>query len=206
MKNKKILILISLFFLLNLVYSQNPDSNRGFKSTTFTFSYFENFPFKPGLKISADIILAEYVKPRIRIRKDSTKINKTKTRQLLLGGDIGFYWHHHSHTGMFNYYEISYRTIRAKGFQTTIGIGPGIYRAFYPETYEIDNSNNITKKSFAGRTYFSSVILLGYGRYRKNATLQSWHLKYNIMFLFDYNTGIMPLFNIELGFCFDFLK
>ena len=201
---KKILLLIILFFSFNLIYSQNSNNSKGFKSTLITFSYFENFPFKPGLKISADIILAEYVIHKTKIKKDSTKINKTIMRQFLLGGDIGFYYHPRSHTGLFNYYEISYRKIYAKGFQTTIGMGPGLYRAFYNETYEVDNLNNISRKSFAGRTYFSSVIALGYGRYRKNTTLQSWHLKYNIMFLYNYNTGILPLFNIELGFCFDF--
>ena len=191
---KEIIICIMLFFF-GLGYSQTPDSTSIFDTKTYTFSYFGNNFLKPGLKFGTNIILTEKT------------IDKYKTRQLLLGGNIGFFWHPKSHIGVFNYYEFTYRIIKLKKYKyIKISIGPGIYRSFYPETYNVDNSGNVNKVLLAGRIYFAPVLTFGTGKFIKDSFFKSRTFTTNLMFLFDYNTGIVPLLNFELAFTFDFKK
>ena len=197
------LFLFILFFLSSqFIFSQDIHTKKKSKSIIHTFSYFGNYPLKPGLKYGADIILSEKINHKTITKKDSTQKIKLRTNQLLLGGNIGFYYHPRSHTGIFNYYELTYKRIYTKGFQYLLGIGPGLYRSVYPTTYEIDDNNNINKIAFPGRTYFTTVFVLGFGREYINRKIKSTHLKFNTMILYNYNADIMPLFNIEIGFCF----
>lgn len=203
----KAIIISVLLFSFKLGYSQTSDSTSLFDTRTYTFSYFGNNLLKPGLKIETNITLTEKTIIKNKTKKNGKIIDKSKTRQLLLGGNIGFFWHPKSHIGVFNYYEFIYRKIKLKnGKYSKIGIGPGIYRSFYPETYEVDNSGNVNKVSLGGRTYFAPVLTFGTGKFTKNSFFQSRTFTTNLMFLFDYNSGIVPLLNFELGLCFDFNK
>ena len=202
---KKGIIISIILFSFRLGYSQTLDSTSIFDTRFYTFSYFGNNLLKPGLKFGVNIILTENTTKKDKTRKSGKTIDKSNTKQLLLDGNIGFFGHPKSHIGVFNYYEFTYRIIKLKTNKyRKISIGPGIYRSFYPETYKVDNTGNVNKIFFAGRTYFAPVLTFGTGKFIKDSFIKSRTFSTNLMFLFDYNTGIVPLLNLELAFTFDF--
>ena len=201
---KTILIICIILFTFELIYSQTSNFANVLDTRTYSFSYFGNNLLKPGIKIDANVILKEKTINKSKTKKNGEIIDKSKTKQLLIGGDIGFFWHPKSHIGVFNYYTFSSRKIKLKNNKfTTLGFGLGIYRSFYPKTYEVDDAGNVNEISLAGRTYFAPVLTFGTGRLIEDRTLQSINFNTNLMFLFNYNSGIVPLLNFELGFCFD---
>jgi hypothetical protein len=190
-----------------LAYSQISKSSAIFDTRSYTISYFGNNLLKPGLKLESNITLSEKSVIINKSKDNATSIDKSHTKQLLLDANIGFYLHPESHMGVFNYYEVIYRKIKPiSGKYSIIGLGPGIYRSFYPETYEVDNSGNVNNVPFGGKTYFAPVLTFGTGTFVKNKFFQSWTFTTNLMFLFDYNSGIVPLLNFEFGLGFDFKK
>lgn len=204
---KNTIIVLIILFSFKSGYSQTPVSTSVFDTKTYTFSYFGNNLVKPGLKIGSNITLTEKMITKNRTKKGEETIDRSRARQLLLGGNIGFFWHPKSHIGVFNYYEFTCRIIKLKEDKySKISIGPGIYRTFYPETYEVDNSGNVNQISLAGRTYFAPVITFGTGKFIKDRFIKTRTFTTNLMFLFDYNTGIVPLLNFELGFTLDYKK
>ena len=204
---KKIIIFWIIIFSLNNAYSQKTDSINIFKTGTYTFAYFGNNLLNPGVKAGINFILKEKTTTKNKTKKNGKIAMKTTINQLLAGADIGFFWQPESHIGTFNFYELSYRKINRKDNSYRIfGVGPGIYRSFYPETFEVDNDGNIRKTNLGGRTYFAPVVTIGSGRFKKDSFLHSLAFSTNLMFLFNYNTGIVPLLNLEIDFCFDFKK
>ncbi len=192
---KEILIICIMFFSFGTTYSQKTDTTSILDTRTYTISYFGNNLLKPGIKLETNVILTE----KIVIKKKGVR-----TKQFLLGGNLGFYWHHRSHIGGFNYYQVIYKNTKTTKLKhTKIGIGPGIYRSFYPQTYSVSNGN-VNKASLAGRTYFAPVLSFGTGRIIPDRFFQSRTFSTNLMFLFDYNSGIVPLLNFEVGLCFNF--
>ena len=205
---KKVFLIISIIYLSSgISFAKKVDTLSIFNNVNYSISYFGNSLIKPGLKMGANIPLFEKKTIRTKTSRKGETIDKSKKRQLFVGGDIGFICFPKSHTGIFNYYEIKYKSIKARNASfSTFALGPGIYRSFYPETYEVDADGNIQELSLAGRTYFAPVLTFGSGKALNYYALKSWHFNTNLMFLFNYNTGILPLLNFEIGFCFDFKK
>ena len=203
----KIILISILFFSFGRVYSQKADSVSIFSTRTYTFSYFGNNLIYPGLKAATNITLKEKTVIKSKTKKSGKIVDRSTKRQLLSGFDIGFFWQPKSHIGAFSFFEFTYRIIKQRtGAYTKFGIGPGIYRSFYPKTYEVDNSGNVNSVPFGGRAYFAPVFIFGTGKFKKDKFFQSRTFTTNLMFLFDYNGGIVPLLNLEFGFCFDFKK
>jgi hypothetical protein len=200
---QKPLIVLLYILLFNPYFSQSQDSTGVFSTREYTISYFGNNLLKPGFKFKTAIVLAEKTIIKTKTKKSGKTIDNTKIRQLLLGGNIGFFWHPKSHLGAFNYYEFTYRKIKIKkGKWSKIGIGPGIYRSFYPETYEVDDNRGVDKVLLGGRTYFAPVLTFGSGKFLKNCFFKSRTFTTDLLFLFNYNSGIVPLLNFEIGFSF----
>ena len=201
---RQLFIIITLFSFYS-AFSQKADTSGIFDTRTFTFSYFGNNLLKPGIKIGTNITLMEKRVVKRKTKRNKTIVKSTK-RQLLAGANAGFFWHPESHIGAFNFYALTYRTINLKsGSYRKIGIGPGIYRSFYPKTYKFDETTGqVNKIALGGRTYFAPVFIFGTGKFIKNSFFQSRTFTTNLMFLYDYNSGIVPLLNFEVGLCFDF--
>ncbi len=204
---KKFALLCFVLFSFYPVYTQNTDPATIFKSATYTFSYFGNNLVNPGIKSSVNFTLTEKTTDKTKTGRTGKSINKSITKQLLAGANIGFFWQPESHIGVFNFYELTYRRIKQSNNSFyQFGAGPGIYRSFYPETFEVDNNGNVTKTPLGGRTYFAPVVTFGSGKFKKAGFLNALTFTTNLMFLFDYNSGVVPLLNLEIDFCFDFKK
>ncbi len=196
-----------MIFWFTSVFAQNNDTLNIWNTASFTVSYFGNNLIKPGIKFKMDLLLKERTIIKSRTKRSGKTVDKSKTKQLLAGANIGFYWHPKSHIGAFNFYELTYRAIKLKNNSySKIGIGPGIYRSFYPQTYEVNDKGDVNKIYFGGRMYFAPVLIFGTGKFFKNSIIKSRTFTTNLMFLFNYNGGVVPLLNLELGFCFDFKK
>ncbi len=204
---KKVIVISVLLLFFVLGYSQIHDSTSVFRTGSYTLSYVGNNLVKPGLKFGTNIILSEKTLVKTKKRKSSKTITNAFTRQLMLAGNIGFFWHPKSHIGAFNYYELTYRKINLKnGKYSKIGFGPGLYRSFYPETYQVDDNGDIAKIPFAGRIYLSPVLTFGSGKFVKDSFFKYRTFTTTLLFLFDYNSGVVPLLNFEIGLGFDFSK
>lgn len=172
----------------------------------YNASYYGNNLWNPGLKFGATYVWKERTvsKNKNRRKKEITKIKK---HQLVLSGNFGFYRHPKSHVGVFNHYGIFYRKINAKGKRKVVGLSPiGYYRSFLPETYEVQADESVSKVVLPGRSYFSPVLTLGYGKSRGDKRLTDWFFNVNIMILYPYNADFLPLLNLEYGYSFDLKK
>jgi len=194
------LIFYLLVFLSGEAFAQSNITDTLAFPRTITISYFGNLLVKPGVKVGIEFVIAH----KTKVKK---KNYKKSIRQLTVSGNLGTFWHPHSHASLFNFYTANYRIVEInKRKFNMIGIGPGIYRSFYPETYKVDDSGNVSSLSMAGRLYFAPVIVLGVGKFKENKTIQSWHFNTNFMFLFDYNTGVVPLLSFDIGLAISFKR
>ena len=196
------IVLIQFLIIYISVFSQSTDSSFVKQNKIhYSFSYFGYNLIKPGLNINISYKLTSKNSKNIITKKSGRIKDKSTTQQFILGGNIGFLWYPHSHSAVFNFYQIVYKKIKpAKNKFSTIGIGPGVYRSIYPETYEITDNNEVRKIYFAGETYFAPVLSFGGGKNLQNKVLKSRFINTNLMFLFNYNTGVVPLLIIEIGF------
>ena len=176
-------------------------------SRTYNLSYHGNNLVNPGINAGISFVFRERIKIKSGTKKNGEKVDRSKKKQLLTSADIGFFWQPESHIGAFNYYEIRLRTIKLKNNSySIIGLGPGIYRSYYPETFEVEDNGNIDRVPLGGRFYFAPVISIGTGKFKNHGIFHSLSFITNLMFLFDYNSGIVPLLNLEIAFGFDFKK
>jgi len=204
MNAKPMLVLFLTAFLLSKASAQNTGSSFKTLSPVVSVSYYGNILIKPGIKAGVEMALLQ----KSVNRKESRHLNrKVRIKQLTASADLGMLLFPGSHSALFNYYTVNYKNIKTEtGKFNTVGIGPGIYRSFYSQTYEVDASGNVTPEGTEGRSYFAPVLVFGTGKYLSHGILQSWHFNTSIIFLFDYNTGIVPLLNFEIGTTLNFFK
>lgn len=204
---KKFVPAFILIFIFVSAFAQKPNGKKIFNTRTYTFSYFGNNLVNPGIKAAINFTLAEKTTVKSKSAKNGETIDKTATKQFLTSAHVGFFWQPESHIGAFGFYEITYKRIKREDNSCfRIGLGPGIYRSFYPGTFEVDENGTVSETAMGGRSYFAPVITFGTGKIRDKGYLHSIIFATNLMFLFDYNSGIVPLLNLEIDFCFDFKK
>jgi hypothetical protein len=71
----------------------------------------------------------------------------------------------------------------------------GIYRSFLPNTYRVDASNQISEpSSLAGNFYFCPTISIQRKHYKR------FYSKAQVLVLMPYNTFVMPVINLGIGY------
>jgi len=160
-------------------------------------SYFGNNAWTPGLKLGATYQLWEKVKTKTSKKGKE----KRKSFELLAAGNLGFYSHPKNHKGFFNNYDMLIKKTSTKGWNCFAGTGMGIYRSVLPETYEVSESGEVSQVFLPGNWYFTSQILVGFGKDYLDSTaiINGWFLRNTNLFLFGYNTFTLPLLNLEAG-------
>lgn len=190
---------LALLLLVNLplwVFSQNQLELPSGTKTNLTLAYFGNNLWNPGLKFGLEQCGKDSYKSVKRRGKD-----KIITKYWFLKGDIGGYWDPRSHVGLFANVGIGRRKLRPSGVFTHWGISPlGLYRSFYPETYEVLDDGTVQQISAAGRAYFSPVLTLGFGKPANRNVNRNWFFNFHVMGLNSYNGHWLPLLNIEYGY------
>ncbi len=199
---RRVFILVVLLILSCVAFTQNPEKKEcRFGSAFYGVSYFGYNLIKPGLEANINWIINEVTAVRSKTVESGKTIKKLSTKQIIVNANIGFIWYPQSHFAIFNYYQATFKKIKRNSHRfTTVSIGPGVYRSFYPETYKLNENGEVQKIFMAGRIYFSAVLSFGNGKIIKNKIFKTRFINTNLMFLFDYNTGVVPLLSIEIGF------
>ena len=196
---KTICILIMLQSII--LYSQENKKFFDKEALTYSIAYFGNNIANPGLKFETNSPII--IKTKEIQKKKKLRIHK---HRLNWDGSLGFYWDPMSHVGVFTNYGVNYEEIFTKGFKYQIGLNPvGYLRTFLPETYEVDENWNVKKVFLPGRSYYAPSFSIGIGKLRHDKRLSEWFINLNSILLLPYNTGFVPLVNLEFGYKFKFL-
>jgi len=177
---------------------------------SLTISYFGNMTFHPGVRGSLEKKWKVSHKHKLKSKKRKGEFTLSKSRELLPTAGIGFYVHPRHYGALFVDGGLKFRKSRSKSYKKSvkrwhIGTGMGIYRSFLPETYEVKD-DKIKKVFLAGRTYFYPYFEFGSERsWRKNPN-HAYFVAVNTLFLMPYNTTVMPLLNLQIGYRFKFDK
>ncbi|MEZ4849546.1 MAG: hypothetical protein R3B93_13190 [Bacteroidia bacterium] len=170
---KRLLIVTCLF--IQLLFITGKIQGQDSKSLLYSFSYYGNNLWNPGLKAGAEKIWKE--------KESTNKKGKTRYHQTTLNGNFSFYIDPASHTGVFTDVGLTYRKFYANDWFYSVGISPiGIYRSFLAQTYQVNTSGEIKKVTLPGRFYFSPSGSIGLGKKLKNSS-NGWFARVNIMLL-----------------------
>lgn len=134
-------------------------------------------------------------------------INKTnkkekeiyKQRQILGFANLGFYANPNSHFAILNTYGVKFQKLTKSQLYYNSGLGLGFNTNFLGETYTVADDGTVEKKSLATRSYWTTHLQIGVGRQFKSKRLDAIFLRQNVHLLLNYNYGILPIFNTELG-------
>ena len=171
--------------------------------TEFKVSYFGNIFWNNGLNFGAEYFLKEIKKVKNRKRGQRTNMH-----QFLLNGNLGFTTNFASKTdtGVFTNYGVTWRRTNKKGKQFSIELNPlGYYRSFLPETYKVTD-DHVEKVFLPGRGYYAPSISVGIGKQRPGKKITGRYFNINFMLRTPYNADILPAFNFEYGYRFNFKK
>ncbi len=180
---KTIFYLLTLGILLPIkVYSQQ-----------WSVSYFGNNLWNPGLTLEYDHLASSYYKVSPKYKKQL--INKNVL--LKTGGFID--------PGAYSLAFVNAGFSSQKMYQNrrwvSIKISPfGAARTFLPSTFLVNDDGIISNVTFSGRWYYAPSLDWQFGLFKGNSILNRIFLGTNFMLLFPYNTYVMPLLNIQIGY------
>lgn len=179
----------------NFTYAQTPDSTSSFPKSTLNISYHGNNLWNPGLNVGVE-------QPWL-LSKKLNRSGKSLTLETYFNADVGFFRDYSRQTPFFTHFGVNKRRYREDkdGFHYQFGFSPvGFYRSFLPETWEYTVNGTVEKVFFPGRLYYAPVVNIGMGKLHQNQPGTGWFVEMNITTLMPYNTFIMPLFNVKVGY------
>ena len=197
-------------YKLDAVDSTKATQITGDANYSLTISYFGNMVFHPGLRTNLEKKWKVKHKHKLKSKKRKGEFTLSKSRELVPTTGIGFYIHPRHYGALFVDGGLKFRKSRSKSYKKTIkrwhlGTGMGIYRSFLPETYKVTD-DKVKKVFLPGRIYFYPYFEFGLERsWRRNPNHASF-FSVNTLFLMPYNTTIMPLLNLQIGYRFKFDK
>lgn len=198
----KLIAIVILFSTFQLNAQENNDFlSKG--KPTFSYSILTNGLFKnPGVNFRYErpifFAIAEVVE--IKERKKRKTREYRKIRELNLNGNLGFYWDPYTHIATYTTAGILYRKTNRRNRQWMIGINPlGYMRTFLHEAYEVDDNLTVSRKKFAGRSYYAPELILGTGKIKGD---KARFFNIHLMFLRKYNLDTLPLIHFEFGYRF----
>ncbi len=190
-------IVLSFIFLCFCVcsYAQSNKNISGKSPIEYSLGYFGNSIWNPGL-----IGGIEYpLKSKTKTKKSGRDI----TWDFVVTHQLGFYWDPKSHVGAMVNNGIILRKTNSSNRQITYAFSPlNYHRSFLPETYNVDDSGNVSRLKFASRGNYAPSISIGIGKLKENKKTLAHHFKLHIMMLIPYNAGILPSLNLEYGYRF----
>lgn len=173
-------------------------------------SYFGENGIHPGLKIGVEYSLSEneITKNRWLFNRNDKIGAKTKTRQVFVAGNLGFYNHANNHTGIFLIPELGYRrTKHRKGqfLEASLGLGY-LQRIYNINTIELGTDGQPIERSAAGQGQFLTTLSVGFGRdlsYRRDIPI-SWYVKPTVMLAMPQAHTAVPNAALEVGIRYAF--
>jgi hypothetical protein len=158
----------------------------------FEVAYQGNNLWNPGLNLGLDYKWRENTRSNLR--------GKSRPQEFSFGTDLGFYHDPQSHSALFVQAGIQYRRYISPVWHWSTGFSPlGLYRSLLPETFEVNPLGMIETVKLPGRWYYAPDFSLGLERQRRQKSSQTWFTRLHVMLLMPYNTAVMPLLFVEVG-------
>jgi len=163
----------------------------------YAVSYHGNNLWNPGLNVGVEVPRSYETRSN---KKDQT-IHKFK----FLQADAGFFADRRIEFALYANGGLTWRRQKEGKLYWQLGLSPvGFYRSFLPNTYEfIDEglaTGTVEKRTLAGNFYFAPAISLQTGKISSSSPLSNWFAEINLITLMPYNTYIMPLVNVKVGY------
>lgn len=200
--NKYISILLLICAVNFQAYSQ-ADSTAFLNRTELKIGYYGNLGSDNGLNMGAEFSWKE--KTRVKQKRRGPKSIR---HQLLLNASLGYSTNISSKTdnSFLTNYGLIWRRTNAKNRQFFVELNPlGYYRAFLPQTYEVDGGQ-VTELGLGGRGYYAPSFGFGFGKLIKKKRHSGAYLKFIWTLRTSYNGGTLPNFSIQYGHRFNFRK
>jgi len=182
-----------------LAQADGDDGWRFPRPAFYTISYAGNNAWNPGIAFDSGFLLKEHMNIR--------NSGKTILRQLYFLTRYSLYLDPGSHTAFYGQYGFSYRRSGPEGWFHSLEVLPlGSYRSFLPETWAVEEGEPPERLLLAGRTYFSPGIHYHFGKHHSNDQERGWFAGCGLTLLVPYNTYVMPVFTVEMGWRFSVRK
>ncbi|MFW6226665.1 MAG: hypothetical protein ACOC31_01025 [Bacteroidota bacterium] len=163
----------------------------------YAVGYHGNTLWNPGINAGVEIPRSFETTTN---RKEQT-IRKFKFWQ----ADAGFFADRRTELGLYAHGGLTWRRQKSDKPYWQLGVSPvGFYRSFLPNTYEFTDEGLVTDTveslTLAGNFYFAPAFSLQTGKISSSNPLSNWFAEINIITLMPYNTYIMPLVNVKVGY------
>jgi len=199
---QKLLIICCVVFTMSL-------EAQSWKELPLNVGYFGESVLHPGLIIGTEWTVWEKDKTKNRwLFNRNDKIGaKTKTRQLFVGGNVGFYNAPNNHTGLFISSELGYRrTNHRKGtfYGTSLGLGY-LQRIYNIPTYELGTGNE-PEEFTGGQGQLMTIFSVSIGNnlsYRYDLPI-SWYIKPTVWLGTPQAHTAVPNAALDLGIQYQF--
>ncbi len=187
-------IIFMIFCIPYYSLSNNPYEERDY---VYSVSYHGNTLWNPGLNAGLEIPRSFETTPG---RKDQTIL-----KYRFLQADAGFFADRRIEFAVYANGGFSWRRQKEGKSFWQLGVSPlGFYRSFLPNTYEFTDQGLVTgtveRRRFAGNFYFAPAISVQTGKISSSSPLKNWFAEINLITLMPYNTYIMPLVNVKVGY------
>lgn len=192
-------LLIFIFFLCFIcsprqLLSNNPYQDRAY---IYSVSYHGNTIWNPGLNAGVEI-------PRA-FATTTNKREQTILKYKFFQADAGFFADRRIEFALYANGGLTWRRQKDNKLFWQLGISPvGFYRSFLPNTYEFTDEGLVTgtveRLTLAGNFYFAPAISFQTGKISSSRPISNWFAEVNLITLMPYNTYIMPLVNVKVGY------
>ena len=194
MSSKKIIFFI-LLSLGQMGYAQE-DTLRS--KVPFSVSYYGNTLVHKGFKLSADWILLEIKKTKIK-----KKGQKVVRKRIYTTPNIYYYKHVKSHDALQLGLDVLWRRSNHKGWFREVGSGYGYLRIYnVGDTYTVNaDQNSVVNQKYASRGYFTvnSSFTTGRKIQLQNSSYLTPFLRLNTGFVMNYNSSFLLNTSLEFG-------
>jgi hypothetical protein len=125
-------------------------------------------------------------------------------REWMALADAGFYLDPGSHAGAFTGAGFGFRRTSENGRTRSLSFKPAsVYRSFLSETYLYDSQGAVEPVTLPGNVYYAPSFSFGIGKYSNQPSQSAWFVQLTVITLMPYNSYVMPLLNLEVGWLFD---
>jgi hypothetical protein len=118
----------------------------------------------------------------------------------------GLYIDPGSHGGLYSNLGLEIRMHRSKSGAFSVFAHPiGVYRSFLTETYAFEN-DQVRRVPLAGNVYYAPYAGVGYSKEILKHPGDTWFFNFGVMTLLPYNTYLMPLMMVDIGYRFQWKR
>ncbi len=189
------------YSMLFLIFcGQTKAQDLDFKSVQLDLTYFGNEITNPGAAINFDWSFLHSESRRNVVHRREAEITNIRHNALNLNINLCSFYQKPTHTLASGTAGLSFKRISGRLFVYEIGANVGYARTFLNSNYEFTESENDYKFVIPGAFYLNYHYYLNFGRYfRKPIILKGWTTGISALYLQNFNSKNIYLFNLKAG-------